>query len=61
MSQGSKLIYVPIYFPLQRCIEMDIIMVPILQIKKLRSKEIKTLHKVTLLVSAEVWIPTQAV
>lgn len=61
MSQGSKLIYVPIYFPLQRCIEMDIIMVPILQIKKLRPKEIKTLHKVTLLVSAEVWIPTQAV
>ena len=61
MSQGSKLIYVPIYFPLQRCIEMDIIMVPILQIKKLRPKEIKTLHKVTLLVSAEVQIPTQAV
>lgn len=61
MSQGSKLIYVPIYFPLQRCIEMDIIMVPILQIKKLRPKEIKTLHKVTLLVSAEVRIPTQAV
>ena len=61
MSQGSKLIYVPIYFPLQRCIEMDIIMVSILQIKKLRPKEIKTLHKVTLLVSAEVRIPTQAV
>ena len=61
MSQGSKLIYVPIYFPLQRCIEMDIIMVSILQIKKLRPKEIKTLHKVTLLVSAEVQIPTQAV
>ena len=46
MSQGSKLIYVPIYFPLQRCIEMGIIMVSILQIKKLRLKEFKTLPKV---------------
>lgn len=54
MSQGSKLIYVPIYFPLQRCIEMGIIMVPILQIKKLRPKEIQTLPKVIPLVSAEV-------
>lgn len=40
---------------------MDIIITPILQTKKLRPKEIKTLPKVTLLVSAGVQIPTRAV
>ena len=61
MSRGAKFIYVPIYFLSQRCTDMDIIMTPILQTKKLRPKEIKTLPKVTLLVSAGVQIPTRAV